>query len=109
MLRGVNAQGKQGIQIKFLWVAGVRFENNLVLEELLKPIGGVDAVASVIGGAHGRLKISHFPGFGGAQHAQEGGGGVHGAGTDLGIVGLPNQTALPGPVSLELENNVLKI
>ncbi len=101
----VDADGAQGIQVKFLGVARVWLEDDLKLIVHLQAIG-VDAVAPVVR-ADRRLHISNLPGLG-AQHAQKS-GWVHGASADLGVVRLPDQAALARPVILQREHNRLKI
>jgi hypothetical protein len=55
---------------------------------------GVLTVAGIVGANRG-LDVGHVPGLR-AEHAQEG-GRVHGAGSHLGVIGLPDQAALVGP------------
>ena len=100
----VNAQRFQASQVEFLRVAGVGFEDDLVLRVHLDAVG-VFAVAAIVG-AHARLDVADVPRFG-SQHAQEG-GGVHCARADFGVVGLPQQTPGFRPVVLQAQNHVLE-
>jgi len=105
VLAGVDADGFEGLQVKFLWVAGVGFENDLELVVQLEAVGVV-AITPVVG-ADGGFDVGDVPGFG-PEHAQ-GGGGVHGARADLGIVGLPEEAAFFGPEVLEGEEDGLEV
>ena len=105
MLFGVNAQSEQRFQVKLLRVTGIGFEDYLELGMLLQAVW-VDAVAAVIR-AHRWFRVSNPPGLR-TEHTQKG-GGIHRASSDLGIIRLPDQATLPCPVSLQFEDNGLKI
>ncbi|MPM58382.1 hypothetical protein SDC9_105213 [bioreactor metagenome] len=93
MLARINAKGFQRLQIKLLRVARIRFEDHLELIVLLKTVGVLSVTAIIR--ADGGFNVSHAPGLR-TQHAQEG-GRVHGTRTYLGVIGLPDQTAVVGP------------
>ena len=61
MARTVQADGFQAAQIEFLRIAGVWFEDDLVLVMHLHPVG-VFGIASIIGPERG-LHIGHIPRF----------------------------------------------
>ncbi len=71
---------------------------------MLQPVGVV-AVAAIFRTTAG-LHIGGLPRLG-AEGAQKG-GGVAGAGAHFHVVGLKNGTALPGPIGLQGEYEVLK-
>ena len=105
MLRRINTQGKQRIEIEFLRVARIGLEDDLELSMLLKAVW-VDPVAPVVRSDR-RFHVRDTPGLR-TEHPQKS-GGVHRAGADLGVVRLPNQATLPRPVGLEFENDRLKV
>ena len=105
VLAGVDADGLEGFEIELDRVAGIGFEDDLELVVHLQAVG-VLAVAAVVR-ADGGLDVGDFPGLG-AEDAQEG-GGVHGAGADLGVIRLPDEAALGGPEFLQFEDDGLEI
>ena len=105
VLARINADGFERVEIDLLRVPRVRFEDDLELIMQLKAIR-VLAVTPIIG-SHRRFDIRHVPRLG-AEHAQKG-GGIHRPCTDLGVVGLPKNTAALRPELLEGENDLLEV
>ena len=97
VLRGVDPEALQRIEIEVLNVHGGRLHDHLELVIMLKPVG-VLAVAPV-GGTARRLDIGDIPGLR-TEHPKEG-GRVEGSGALLDVVGLLNDTTLFGPVILK--------
>ena len=56
---------------------------------------------------HGRFDVRHIPRLG-TEHAQKG-GRVHRPGADLGVIGLPEQSAALRPELLESKNDLLEV
>ena len=105
MLARVDTQCLEGSNVKFDRVARNRFQDDLELGVLLKTVG-VLTIASIVR-AHRRLDVSDVPGFG-TEHAQKS-GGIHGASTDLGVIGLPDQAAVCCPEFLQFKDDGLKV
>ena len=105
LLFRLQPQRPQGVEVELLRVAGVRLQDDLILEEGLHAVG-VFAVAPVIGADAG-LDVGHAPGLR-PQHAQQG-GGVVGARADLHVVGIPQDAVLLRPEAVQPENHFLKI
>ena len=105
MMRRIDPQHFQTVQIQFLNVFGGRFQNRLILVVMLQTVG-VFAVASV-DGTTGRLDIGGFPMFG-TQSAQNG-RGVERAGADLHVVGLQDNAPLFRPIGVKFQNQRLEI
>ena len=59
MFGRIDAQGRQGFQVQFLAVGGIGFEDDLVLEELVDPVG-ILQVATVLG-TLARFDVGHLP------------------------------------------------
>ena len=104
MFRAVDADRVQASQVKFLRIARLRLENDLILRVHLHTVG-ILTVAAVIGAVAG-FDIGNVPRFG-TEHAQDS-GRVHCTGADLFAVGLPDQTAMLGPVALQAHDDLLK-
>ena len=104
MFRAVDADRVQASQVKFLRIARLRLENDLILRVHLHTVG-ILTVAAVIGAVAG-FDVGDVPRFG-TEHAQYS-GRVHGARADLLAVGLPDQTAVLGPVALQAHDDLLK-
>ncbi len=104
VLIGVDPDGFQAVKVLFLGIPRVGLEDDLVLGMHLHAVGvlGETAVVGPVAGLH----VAHVPGFR-AQNTQDC-RRVHGAGTDLFAVRLPENAALPGPVFLELEDDLLE-
>ena len=100
----INAHGPQALQVQLLRVAGVRFEDDLVLSVHLHAVGILGETAVV--GPVGRLHVAHVPGLG-AQHAQRG-GRIGRARAQLLAVGLPDQAALVGPEAFQPHDHLLE-
>ncbi len=83
---------------------GIGLEDDLELVVHLQAVG-VLAVAPIIR-ADGGFDVGDFPRLG-AEDAQEG-GRVHGAGADLGVVGLPDEAAFFGPEILQFKDDGLE-
>src|SRR3546814_11577524 len=71
---------------------------------MLQPVRVV-AIAAVLRPAR-RLHIGGLPRLG--AEGTQGGGGMERARTDFHVVGLKQQAALPGPVGLKREDQILK-
>ena len=105
VLAGVNAEGFQRAEVKFLGVAPVGFDDDLILGVLVNAVG-VLAVTPVVG-ADGGFHVGHVPGFG-AEGAQKS-GRVHRPRADFGVIGLPDQASLFVPVGLQFEDDGLEV
>ena len=105
MCFAIESQSFEAFEIQFLWVAGVGFEDDLILGVHLHAVG-VFSKASIVG-AIGRFSVCDVPGFG-SEYAQYC-GGVHGACAHFFAVGLPYYTAVVGPEALEAHDQVLKV
>ena len=104
VLRGVDADGLQALQVDFLRVAWVGLEDDLVLGVHLHAVG-IFAVAPVVG-AVGRLHVAHVPGLG-AEDAQHG-RGIHRPRADLLTVRLPDQASLRCPEFMQALDDILE-
>ena len=104
VLAQIDAECLQAGQIALLGVAGVRLQDDLQLMVHLQAIRVV-AEAAVVRPDTG-FDVHHVPRFR-AQHAQNG-GGVHGAGADLHVIGLLDKASLVLPVLEQPQNDVLK-
>ncbi len=104
VLAGVDAQSLQALEVELLGVAGVRLEDDLVLDVHLHAVG-VLAIAAVVG-AVGGLHVPHVPGLR-PQDAQHG-GRVHGAGPYFLTVRLPDDASLLGPEMLQAHDDLLE-
>ncbi len=99
----IQADGFQAAQIEFLGIAGIGFEDHLVLVVHLHAVG-ILGIATVIG-AERRLGVGHVPRLG-PQHAQHR-GRVHGPCTDLFAVGLPKRAAVGRPIFVQPPDDLL--
>ena len=93
VLARVDAEGFERLEVEFLRVRWIWLKDDLILGVQLEAVG-VLAVTPVIG-ADRRLDVRHVPRLG-SEHAQEG-GRVHRPCTDLGVVGLGDQTSVRCP------------
>ncbi len=105
VLRYIDAQRRQALQVELLRIARVGLEDDLVLVELL-PAVGVLAI-SPIGRPHRRLGVGHVPWLG-PQDAQRC-GGVERSRAHLHIVRLPHDAAMVGPELVEPHDHRLKV
>ena len=105
VLARVDADRFERVEIDLLRVTGIRLEDHLELVMLLEAVG-VLAVAPVVR-ADGRLDVRHVPRLG-TEDAQKG-GGVHRPGADLGVIGLPDDSAAVRPELLEGEDDLLEV
>ena len=105
MLGGVKPQSLQRLQVDFLRVARVGFQDHLELIKLLQPVG-IITVAAVIR-ADGWLNIGNMPWFR-TQNAQKG-ARVHRPSANLGVIGLPDHAAAFCPERLQVRHNGLKM
>ncbi len=99
-----DAEGLERAQVDVLDVRRRRLDDHLVLVVVAEPVR-VLAVAPV-GGAHARLHVGRAPGTG-VQAAQEG-GGIEGAGADLGVVRLDDDAPLSLPEGLQAADDLLE-
>ncbi len=104
MLAGIDADRFEALEIGFLRVAGIGFEDDLQLEVHLHAVGVVAETAVV--GADARFDIDHIPRLR-PQNAQRG-RRVHRPRADLHIVRLLDQAALPFPIAQQAHDNLLK-
>ncbi len=104
MFAGVDAQSLQALEVELLGVAGVRLQDDLVLDVHLHPIG-VFAVAAIVGAVR-RLHVTHVPRLR-SQHTQHC-GGVHSAGSHLLAVRLPDDASLVGPKMFQAHDDLLE-
>ena len=100
----VDADGSEAAEVQILNIGRRGLQDHLILKMLVEPIG-VFAVATV-GGPTGWLHVADAIGCG-TEDAEKS-FRVHGAGADLGVVGLLEDAALLVPVMHELEDKFLK-
>ena len=104
MLAQVNAHRAERLQVKLLHVLRRRLQDHLQLVVLVKPVG-ILAIAA-IGGPARRLHVGYLVGLW-PKHTQKS-FRRHGAGADIDVVGLLQDTSSLGPEGLEAEDEFLE-
>jgi hypothetical protein len=105
MARGIDAQGREALQIHVLDIGRRGFENHLELVIMLQPVGilAIEAVR----GPSGWLHIGRPPGL--RTDDPKKGGRIEGSGPDLDVVGLDDRASGVGPEALQGQDDVLNM
>jgi hypothetical protein len=100
----VDAHGLEGGEIEILHVRRIGLEKHLILMEVAQAVGVLAEAA--VGGAPARLNVGDAPGRGSKRPKD--GRRVQGAGADLEVIGLRNDTPLVAPELVQPQDEILE-